>query len=269
MWQRRRSSWVAMGLAMVGCVAWITPVVGDQTESALAKVTKAGELRAGWAANAPFAYRDNNGKLIGFSIEYVEEMGKALKVKVTWVEDKWATLVAGLAADRYEMIINANRTWSRLLVAEFTNPIALTKKGFLIRKADLAKFRTPDDLRNPKIKVATTLGDAASEALAAQFPEPQKVAIPDFPDSILGLASGKVDVVAADFGLLLNVAKEHPNLVVPPESTWLVNDFGLYVKQGDQIWLNWVNWFIRESKLNGTVDRLIKKYDIKGMDVAR
>ena len=55
---------------------------------------------------------------------------------------------------------------------------------------------------------------------------------------------------------------------VPPDGTWFVNDLRLYVKQGDQVWLNWVNWFVRESKMNGTVACLIEKYGLT-MEVAR
>lgn len=261
--------WLAMLLVVVGFPLWAGSGLAHPPESAMAKITKAGDLRVGWAAFAPFAYRDNTGKLVGFSIEYLEEMGKALNVKVTWVEDKWATIVAGLAADKYEIIINANRTWPRLLVAEFTEPIAVTKKAFLIRKTDHAKLRTPADLHNQNLKVGTTLGDASTAPFAAMFPEPTKIAFPTFPDSILGLVAGKVDLVAADIASLLSAAKENANLEVPPGSAWLTNDLGFYVKQGDQIWLNWVNWFIRESKMSGLVERLIKKYDIKGLEVAR
>lgn len=267
--RRRRGHWLAVLLMLFGWVTWAGSSFAHPPESALAKITKAGELRAGWAAWAPFAYRDNTGKLVGFSIEYIEEMAKALNVKVTWVEDKWATIVAGLQADKYEIIVNANRTWPRLLVAEFTEPIAVTKKAFLIRKSDHAKLRTPADLHNSSLKVGTTLGDATTAPFAAMFPEPTKTTFPTFPDSILALVAGKVDLVPADIASLLAAAKENTNLEVPPGSTWLVNDLGFYAKQGDQIWLNWVNWFIRESKMSGLVERLIKKYDIKGLEVAR
>jgi hypothetical protein len=32
--------------------------------------------------------------------------------------------------------------------------------------------------------------------------------------------------------------------------------------------VNWLNQFMREAKLNGSVDRLIKKYDLKGVELA-
>jgi hypothetical protein len=40
------------------------------------------------------------------------------------------------------------------------------------------------------------------------------------------------------------------------------------VKQGDELMLNWLNQFIRDVKLNGAVDELIKKYNLAGVEVA-
>ena len=268
MWTRRSILGLVLALVVAVGSGWATEAAAHPNESKLSKITKAKELRAGWAAYKPFAYRDNDGKLTGFAIEYVEAMAGALGVKVTWVEDQWATLVAGLVADKYAVTVNANRTWSRILVAEFTEPIAVTKKGLLIRTEDRDKIRTPADLRNPELRIASTLGDAATEAMARLYPKPQKIAFPNFADSLLGLATGKADVIGADIDLIAKVAKEHSDLYVPPDGTWFVNDLGLYVKQGDQVWLNWVNWFIRESKLDGTAEKLIEKYGLT-MEVAR
>ena len=86
------------------------------------------------------------------------------------------------------------------------------------------------------------------------YPGPQKVAFANFADSLLGLATVKADVIGADIDLIAKVAKEHSDLYVPPDGAWFVNDLGLYVNHGDQVWLNWVNWFILEWKLDGTVE---------------
>ena len=56
---------------------------------------------------------------------------------------------------------------------------------------------------------------------------------------------------------------------VPPDGTSFVNDLRLHVRQGDQASLNLVNWLIRESKMNGTVARLIEMYGLTRLDVAR
>ena len=191
MWTRRSVFGLALALVLAVGSGWATEAAAHPNESKLSKITKAKELRAGWAAYKPFAYRDNDGKLTGFAIEYIETMAAALGVEVKWVEDQWATLVAGLVADKYAVTVNANRTWSRILVAEFTEPIAVTKKGLLIRTEDRDKIRTPADLRNSKLRIASTLGDAASEAMARLYPKPQKIAFPNFADFPSGARDGK------------------------------------------------------------------------------
>ena len=96
----------------------------------------------------------------------------------------------------------------------------------------------------------------------------KKVALANIADSLLELATVEADVIGADIDLIAKVAKEHSDLYVPPDGAWFVNDLGLYVNHGDQVWLNWVNWFILEWKLDGTVEMLIEKYGLT-MEVAR
>lgn len=38
------------------------------------------------------------------------------------------------------------------------------------------------------------------------------------------------------------------------------NNFGILMQQGDQIFLNYVNMWMEEMELNGTMDRLEDKY---------
>src|SRR5947209_6413301 len=76
--------------------------------STLTRVTKAKELRVGWSAWFPFMYVDpKTEKLTGFTVDlYEQHLAKALGVKIVWVEQPWSTMMAGLQADKFDVVSN-------------------------------------------------------------------------------------------------------------------------------------------------------------------
>src|SRR6185369_8923618 len=103
------------------------------SESTLTRVTKAKELRVGWSTWFPFMYIDpKTSKLTGFTVDlYEQHLAKALGVKIKWVENPWSTMMAGLQADKFDIVSNANRTFQRLLAAEYAGPITQTGKALM------------------------------------------------------------------------------------------------------------------------------------------
>ncbi|MCI8831871.1 MAG: transporter substrate-binding domain-containing protein [Lachnospiraceae bacterium] len=80
-------------------------VSGDDS---LQKVIEAGKIRAGAEGNwNPFVYNDmnDNGKLKGYDVEIVEEIARRMGVEVEWsIASKWDGVIAGLQADRYDVV---------------------------------------------------------------------------------------------------------------------------------------------------------------------
>lgn len=55
---------------------------------------------------APFSYHDDSGKLVGYEVDMAKAIGKKLNMKVTFVQTKWDSLIAGLGSNRYDAVIN-------------------------------------------------------------------------------------------------------------------------------------------------------------------
>ena len=54
-----------------------------QQASALQEIRDRKELRVGWAVIYPYIYRDpKTNELVGFAVDFMNDMGEALKVKV-------------------------------------------------------------------------------------------------------------------------------------------------------------------------------------------
>ncbi|MBU2497386.1 MAG: ABC transporter substrate-binding protein [Proteobacteria bacterium] len=239
-------------------------------ESKLNTIAKKGQLRVGWANWFPYIHIDpKTNKISGFTVDFYEEMARVLNVKLVWVEDKWATLVAGMAADKYDMICNANKSLSRLLAAEYGGPIARTDMRYLVRKADVGpgkKFETWKDVDKKGVRLGLAMGTTADKKLTDTIKQAEIVRLQGDPEVILSIRTKKVDVYATDEMTLILLEKEYPELTILP-GVWSSSEMGLYVPQGDQILLNWVNWFIWDMKREGKIEGWLEKYEIKGVSV--
>jgi ABC-type amino acid transport substrate-binding protein len=239
-------------------------------QSTLTRATKAKVLRVAWAQWPPLMYTDpKTGKLAGFTIDLYENyLGPALGVKIEWVESSWSTIVAGLQADKYDVVANANRTYQRLLAAEFAGPLTSTGKALLTTKEKVGKFQDWHAAETAETKICVPLGTSADTAVTQFFKKAEIMRVEGDPACIAALAAGRADIYSTDLGNLVALTRAHPEFAVIPKSTFTKIELGMFVKPGDQILLNWMNQFMREVKLNGAVEQLIKKYDLEGVEVA-
>lgn len=239
--------------------------------STLTKATKAKELRVGWGAWFPFMYRDpKTEKLAGFSVDlYDNYLAKAMGVKITWVEQPWSTMMAGLQSGRFDVVANGNRTFPRLLTAEFAGPITTTGKALMTTKAEVSKFRDWQSADNPDTKICVALGTSADTEVTKYFKKAEIMRLDGDPACIEALGGQRTDIYATDIGNLVALEKAHSEFVVIPNSAFTKTELGIFSRQGDQIMLNWLNQFIREVKIEGVVADLIKKYNLQGVEVAR
>lgn len=116
----RRRTWLlaaAMAMVLTGCKsqpaapansAGTAESSSESADDSLQKVLDSGKLRAGAEGNwNPFVYNDVNdgGKLKGYDVEIVEEIARRLGVEVEWsIASKWDGVIAGLQADRYDVV---------------------------------------------------------------------------------------------------------------------------------------------------------------------
>lgn len=268
-----RSRYLLILLASMLALA-IIPLSGraamaNPEASTLEKVTKRGELRVGWSDWFPFLYRDpKTQQLTGFTVDLYQHMAKVLNVKLVWVENPWGTMPAGLQADKFDVISNANRTSARLLVAEYVGPITSTSKALMTTKAKVGRYNKWQDADNPKTSICTGQGTATDVEMTRVFTKANLMRPEGNPACIAAVAAGRADIYADDVGNLIALMNEQPNFAVVPNSNFSKAEMGIYVRQGDQIMVNWLNWFIRDIKQQGLVDQWLQKYKIEGVEVA-
>ncbi len=71
----------------------------------------------------PFNYKENDGKLVGFDVELGEALAKKMNMKPTPITNPWETLIQGLKAKKYDVILGSMAiTEERLKAVNFSNP---------------------------------------------------------------------------------------------------------------------------------------------------
>ena len=76
-----------------------------QKASTLERIIQRGTLRVGLEAGyMPFEMTDKKGKIVGFDVDMVTEMAKAMGVKLELVNTAWDGIIPALLSDKFDII---------------------------------------------------------------------------------------------------------------------------------------------------------------------
>lgn len=248
---------IAGFIGLGGAPAWAQ-------DSALKRIENANTLRVGWAVWHPYVFRNpKNNQLEGISYDLVNELGKAMNVKVDWVEDSWSTLPAGLQANKFEITNLMAITPPRAKVVDFSSPVTQHGLSLIAPQAEVAKTKSWKDWDRPGVKIAVTLGANSDMFVTQQFKQAEIVRLKTVPENVLALVSGRVDAHASTIDALKSIQKQHPNLAIVPGS-FGSSEVAFALPKGDAKFQRRVNEFVAEAKRSGRVTELLKKYGLDG-----
>ncbi len=250
---------LAIGLVQI---ALATPVLA---QSALDQVKAAGVLRIGTEGTyAPFTYHDSAGALVGFDVEIGREVAKRLGVEAEFVEGPWDGLIAGIDANRYDVVINqVGITEERQAKYDFSEPYIASKAALVVRgdNADITSF---EDLAGKRAAQTLTsnFGKLAQEHGAEIVPTE------GFDQSIALVLQGRADATINDSLSFFDFKKQQPDADVKIVATEADADFsGVLLAKGKPELLAAINDALTSIKEDGTYAELSEKYF--GADVSQ
>ncbi len=186
-------------------------------ETTLERVKRTGEVRIGYANEAPFAYSTPGGKVTGESPEIVRAVFAKMGIKkIRGVLTEWGSLIPGLLAGRFDVIAAGMYvTRERLKQVLFTDPhyqisdTLLVKKGNPKRLDSYASFSS-----NNKAKLAIMAGTAQYQyAKDAGIPEAQILQVPNTVAQLQAVATGRADASVGTQLTMKDLAKKRPKRV--------------------------------------------------------
>ncbi|MGN0916059.1 MAG: basic amino acid ABC transporter substrate-binding protein [Succinivibrio sp.] len=104
----------------------------------------------------PFEYKDERGNLVGFDIDLMNAIARISNLDIEYVELPFNDLVTALSSNRVDIVIAAmSITESRSRFVDFSTPYFISGLSLLIRKNDVEKYVTIDDLNTSRICAQT------------------------------------------------------------------------------------------------------------------
>jgi len=247
-------------LTLVFTTMLITPALG---ESRLQSILANGELRFGTTGDwNPMTMIDPNSKeRTGFDIDIANALATDMGVKVVFVPTTWKTLVTGLVADKYDMTSSASLSAKRALVAGYSGSYFAVEDVPLMLRKNKGKYNSWEDLNNPSVTVAVTLGTVQEKRAETLFDNSKIIKVSSPARDFQEVLAGRANISMTSNLEAAKLVEQYPELmIVPVQKGKNPTPLAMLLPQSDQVWINYVNhWIILKSE-RGFFDQLKAKW---------
>jgi ABC-type amino acid transport substrate-binding protein len=252
---------------VVSFLATSTRSVAPQKESVYHRVMRTGTIRCGYYVAPPYIIKDlNTGQLSGIWFDYLERVGKELKLKIDWA--------AEMGLGDYSTALEANRidamctsVWidpARAKAADFVTPISYHSAYVWVRVGDKRFDQDFKKLNDPKVTISYTDGDIGEMVREEEFPLTKVHALPQLVPVVQVLedvVSGKADFVVMTPEIVGTYNRSRgeklrsigPPIRIFPES--------VPVRRGEDDFRRLMDHVTHFLIQNGTIDKILKKYE--------
>lgn len=233
-------------------------------QSALNEILDGGVLKVGTTGDwNPMSVRDpatNSYK--GYDVDVMTELAKDLGVTLEFVPTDWKTLVNGVTAGAYHITGSASISPARMKVAGFSESYVQVEIYPFAMPENAGKFDGWESINQPGVKVATELGTTFEAQSKAWFPNAEITVVEAPARGYQEVLAGRADVfitsniegatLAEKFGVV-RIAGAGPRAPSP---------IAMILPQGDQVWINYVNNWVKLKKLSGFFDETGAKWGL-------
>jgi cyclohexadienyl dehydratase len=211
-----------------------------QQPSRLDDIIKRGTLRVGMTGDyLPFTSLDKTTqKFRGFDVDMAEALGKALGVKVEYVQTAWPQLMKDFEADNFDIAMGGiSITLDRQKKGMFSTPIMREGKTPIARCTDKGKYETIADIDKPGTHVIVNPGGTNERFAKANIKNAEIKVYNDNVTIFDEIAKGDADLMMTDASETRYQQKLHPGVLcaVHPDKPfdfaekayWLQRDIAL------------------------------------------
>ena len=231
------------------------------------KVINSGEIKIGYIIYNPMLYKDQDGKLTGFSYDIVEEAAKRLGLKTKWVEEVgWGTALEGLKTHRYDLVgtqlwVNTSRAREAVFSVAIINSVM-----YPYGRVGETRFSDYSKMNSKDVTMITADGDLAVNVAKEDYPLAKLITLPEsspISDRFLNIVDGKADVTIIDPASPNLYMKTNPGKIERLGNT-PVRTFGqsYAFARGEESMVSIWDVALRELLNDGTVARTLDKYHI-------
>ena len=257
---------------LVGAISFSMVACGGGTEKSesgassgektmLSQIKEKGEVVVGLSADyAPYEFHtmiDGKDTIVGFDVEIAKEIAKDLGVKLNIKEMKFDSLLTALPAGQIDMIISGmNPDPKREKVVDFSEIYYKANHGVLVKKEDLNKYKSIDDLKN--INLGAQIGSTQADIIKNTIKGEKVKLLSNVNNLILELKAGKIDALVVEKPVGEMAMSNNSDIVLSDIS--FEDETGgnaVAVKKGQKELVEQVNKTINRLKESGNIDKFI------------
>lgn len=252
-------------LAAVGAIALSPASVSFADGGAtLAAAKERGVVRVGWSVWYPYVFRDpKTNDLSGIMPDIMAKVVEPIEgLKVEWVEDSTATLIAGLQSNKFDMTSLLGITEERAKAATFTAPLLQDGTALAGLKSKIHEKTGWEGYNAADMKISVTLGSNTDLYATDTFTNADIVRFRTEPESIAAVLAGRVDVMAIGRGSATTVLQQRQELALVPNSLFRSYPVAPVVAKGNNEFRDWLESRTNELKANGELLKILEKYSL-------
>ncbi|MFJ7727716.1 transporter substrate-binding domain-containing protein [Neobacillus sp. NPDC097160] len=231
---------------------------GNKKQTVLERVEKSKVLKVAFEGTyPPFNFVDDKQNYIGFDVDISNEIAKRLGVKTEFIATKWDSLIGGLKADKFDIIIGQMTvTDERKKSVDFTDPYVVTG-SVLVTREDTTDITKLEDIKGKNVGVGggTTFEEVAKSVDGANVKLYKAVS-----DYIQDLQNKRLDVIINDQLLMGYNIKENKLPIKITSEILNKDEIGMAIKKDNDDFVKKVNEAIAAMKEDGTYDEIYKKW---------
>lgn len=217
------------------------------------------------ATGVPFTFLDvKTNSIQGMMVDTATAVGQAAGFKVAVQQTVFSALIPSLTANKID-IISAGmlRTAQRAEVVDFSQPVYSYGEGLIVKVDDAKAYATLDDLKGEA--VGAQVGTVFIDMLNKKGGFKEVRGYDSIADMMRDIALGRIKAGLGDQPIVAYQLSQgvNPNVKLAREyKPTSVGDVCLVVRKGDAEMLARVNKGIAAIKADGTLAKIIKKWNL-------
>lgn len=217
-------------------------------------------------AYEPFVYKDSQGQLVGFNIDFSNAVCAELQRKCVFVEQVWDSMIPGLQSRHYDVIISdMSITEERKRVIDFTDRYYKTPSTIVVKNS--LEYKDHDSLKG--LSMGVLKGSTQERyAVGELAPKGVKVVPYEAQDQVyLDIKAGRLDGTVADkvevTGAFLRKPEGKDYKAVGPDlfdEKYFGEGMGIALRKGQPELKEQLNQTIKKLRENGKYAEIAAKY---------
>ncbi|HZG79173.1 MAG TPA: transporter substrate-binding domain-containing protein [Brevibacillus sp.] len=236
-------------MAVTGCSQQAGAGPEQKAPSTIQKVKDKKKLVVGTgSAYMPFEMKDKQGNFIGYDIDMMTALGKALGVEVEFKQMKFSGLIPALQTGDIDMAVSAMTIrGDRALSVSFSNPYYSTGQVFMVPKTDTTT-KSWQDLDKPDKKIAVSQGTTGALLAKQIFKQAKVLDFEGVPAAAMAMNQGQADGVITE-EVVVREYEQNPSFQTRGIYDLISTDnLGIAVPLNDVETVLWINSFLASYK---------------------